>query len=136
MKRIIAFIKRILTATPTPIEIKLTLGIVATISVSSFVIALGMTRFDVPELRNITGTKPHITAPASPGLTSAVEICKYGEVSRVPVTERGGYRYTGVFGLDVLQWPDDPPGRNHIGLINGEPVVLSAEVEKCLRNKF
>ena len=77
-----------------------------------------------------------VVAPASPGLARAIDICKFGAVSRRLIDEGDGYRYTAIFGLEVLQWPDAPLGRNPLALVNGEAVTLSDEVMTCLRAKF
>ena len=77
-----------------------------------------------------------VVVPASPGLTAALTVCKQGMVSKVEMQETAGdYRYTAIFGLDVLRWPDSPKGRNPIGLLNGEPLTLSEELQKCLRDR-
>ena len=81
--------------------------------------------------------QPHdVVVPTSPGLTAALAVCKQGMVSKVEMQETAGdYRYTAIFGLDVLRWPDSPRGRNPIGLLNGEPLTLSEELQKCLRDR-
>lgn len=133
---LLSVIEKALNATPTPLEIKIGLAGVLTISVTSMVFAFVLVRFNVPEARQITGTQVKVVAPASPGLVHAIDICKFGEISRIPVNDGDGWKYTAVFGLDVLQWPDSPPGKQSIALVNGEPVVLSEEVKKCLSGKF
>lgn len=84
----------------------------------------------------LTSGDTKVVAPASPGLARAIDICKFGEVSRQLTDNGSGYRYTAIFGLDVLRWPDDPPGKNPLALVNGDTVTLSDEVMKCLRDKF
>lgn len=74
--------------------------------------------------------------PASPGLTSSLDTCKYGEVSRFVLTETTDYKYHAQFGVSILEWPDSPKGKNHIGLLDGVPLTLDTEVEKCLLEKF
>ena len=86
----------------------------------------------------VTSDAPVVTvvAPASPGLTKALDICKLGMVSKVAMPERAGdYRYTAIFGLDVMSWPDSPRGKNPIGLLNGEALTFSEDLQKCLKER-
>lgn len=78
---------------------------------------------------------PTVIVPASPGLTRAEEVCKNGVVSKDVMYETGDMRYTAIFGLAVLKWPDSPRGKNPIGLLDGEPLTLSDEVMKCLKER-
>lgn len=75
-----------------------------------------------------------IVAPASPGLVTAIRVCKLGSVSKRP-TEGGDLKYVAIFGLDVIEWPDSPKGKQPLGLVNGEPIMLSDEVRTCLRER-
>ena len=73
-----------------------------------------------------------VIAPASPGNTSALEICKLGN-SQLRLTD-GGYLIT--FGLATFKAsPDFGPGFPN-AIVNGEPVMVSKEVVDCVLRRF
>jgi hypothetical protein len=79
-----------------------------------------------------------VMAPASPGLASAEEACRLGKVSRIQILNGGqqDWKYFAQYGLVTVEWPDSPPGKNFVGIVDGQPVVLSLEVMKCFKNHF
>lgn len=76
-----------------------------------------------------------VRAPSSPGLATALEACKLGKLSRMPLVNGlvSSWKYFAQFGLVTVEWPDSPPGANAIALVDGQPVVLSEEVQRCFR---
>lgn len=79
-----------------------------------------------------------VMAPASPGLASAEEACRLGRVSRTEILNGGrqDWKYFAQYGLVTVEWPNSPPGLNAIGIVDGQPVILSNKVMKCFRDHF
>ena len=79
-----------------------------------------------------------VMAPVSPGLASAEEACKLGKVSRIQIlnNNQSAWKYFAQYGLLTVEWPDSPPGKNAIGLVDGQPVILSNKVMKCFLDHF
>lgn len=82
-----------------------------------------------------TGPTTEVLVPSSPGLTTATDVCEFGDYSGRADEHIAGTRHVSTFGLSVLQWVDPFDGDNMIGILDGEPITLSEEVKSCFRDK-
>lgn len=77
----------------------------------------------------------HRMVPASPGLVSAIQLCKSETASgdKSYDAQAGADRYTVVDGVSTLQWLDNSL---HLAIVDGQVVTISEDVEKCLRDRL
>ena len=107
------------------------------IGVAGFVlgaVALGVVVYARPvsEVPATTKVVTEVVAPASPGLVTAIEVCKMGEVREDEDLHTGETKYTAVYGLSTVQYIDNDL---LLAVVDGQTVRISEEVAKCLRDR-